>query len=112
LLTKKYYDDAVKLISSKLDSPNFYFFSDDIDWVKIHFGNTKNACFVDETQNEFDDLYLMSLCQHHIIANSTFSWWGAWLNEKKSTIVIAPKKWLARKSDSSIDLIPKRWFTV
>jgi hypothetical protein len=54
----------------------------------------------------------MSLCKHNIIANSSFSWWGAWLNPNKDKIVIAPKQWVAKKTTDELDILPPEWIRV
>ena len=70
-------------------------FSDDIAWVKENVGINGTAIFVsDPTINDTSELALMSTCKHNIIANSSFSWWGAWLNQNEKKIVIAPEKWM------------------
>lgn len=94
VLDLKYYYNAVELIRSKLKNPNFYIFSDDIDWVKRNFKNKLKSkiTFQDCNLSNIEDLMLMSNCKHNIIANSTFSWWGAWLNKNLDKIVIAPSK--------------------
>ena len=63
-----------------------------------------------EGNNDIEDLWLMSLCNHNIIANSSFSWWGAWLNKNRDKKVIAPNKWFGEKSDS--DIIPEKWIKI
>lgn len=83
-------------------------FSDDIEWAKQNM-QIKNGIFVDwnKSIDSWQDMYLMSLCKHNIIANSSFSWWGAWLNTNPNKIVIAPQQWM--KSDSGKDVIPETW---
>lgn len=105
-----YYKQAIALINKKVKNPIFYFFSDDIDWVRNEF-KLSNAIFVSNkiTQNHIEDFYLMSQCRHNIIANSTFSWWAAWLNESPEKIVVAPKKWFNKLKHSTKDLFPKNW---
>jgi len=85
-----YYLDC--LDEFELDYTNFIIFSDDLDWCKQHFGFLPNKVFVDGN-NDFEDLYLMSLCKNNIIANSSFSWWGAWLNKNINKKVYYPKTW-------------------
>ena len=68
-------------------------FSNDLDWCMQNFGFIENPNYIEDTQSEIDDLILMSQCQHNIIANSSFSWWAAWLNQNPSKIVVAPKNW-------------------
>jgi hypothetical protein len=90
---QKYYKKAIETIKEKIKEPKFFFFSDDINWVKNSI-KIKDAVYVDwNKKNPCYDMMLMSNCQHHIIANSTFSWWGAWLSRSKNKKVIAPKKW-------------------
>lgn len=102
-----YQKRAIKFFEKKLDNPIFFFFSDDLDWVKNEFKNQKNAFFVssDSENSAIDDIYLMSKCKNNIIANSTFSWWGAWLNQDQNKIVVAP-----HTGFSNNDIIPKEWY--
>lgn len=122
VLPKEYYEKAFAKIGSEVNSPLFYFFSDDPDWCRQTFSGMK-AEFINHNQDEnaFKDLLLMSSCRHNIIANSTFSWWGAWLNNYPGKRVIAPHQWfrsnyLARKEPvypsryyNTKDLIPASW---
>lgn len=115
LVNSNYYKDAIKLISKKIKKPVFFVFSDDLLWVKSNMDFGKNKVnFVDfnKDKNAFEDIYLMSRCKHNIIANSTFSWWGAWLNQNKNCLTIAPKKWFFDKNKSTKDLIPKSWVRI
>lgn len=92
---KHYYDEAINYMKEKLTDPVFFFFSDDIDWCKSEFGETPENYYVDWNigKDSFRDMQLMSLCKNNIIANSSFSWWGAWLNSNIKKIVIMPKQW-------------------
>lgn len=95
ICTEDYYQKAMDRIRESVPDAVFYMFSNDTDWVKKHF--TGKDCVVAEGSTEdtgYQDLYLMSLCQHHIIANSSFSWWGAWLGGNPQKKVIAPDRWL------------------
>jgi len=96
-----YYTKAVDYIRQNVESPTFYIFSDDLEWCKDSLGFLDNCIYVDRTQTEIEDLKLMSFCRHNIIANSSFSWWGAWLNQNPDKIVIAPKGWLLNDTGSS-----------
>lgn len=92
---KKYYIDAIAAMRQKLHSANYYFFSEDIEWVKKNFRDER-FYYVDFTESEIEDLYLMSKCRHFIIPNSSFSWWGQYLSENcggGKKIVIAPSRW-------------------
>lgn len=91
---EEYYKKAIDFFGGDNSENLFVFFSDDIEWVKIQFG-LRNAIYIDHNKNEksYLDMYLMSQCSHNIIANSTFSWWGAYLNKNKNKIVIMPAKW-------------------
>ncbi len=107
----EYYKKAINYIQKHTSSPKFIFFSDDIPWVKDNLKND-DAIYVDWNQGKdcWQDMYLMSLCKHNIIANSSFSWWGAWLNNNPQKIVIAPEKWF--KFSPNYDIIPNGWITI
>ena len=106
VLGKEYYDKAM----SKYHGAKFVFFSDDIEWCKKNFSSIENTHFV-EGETDVVDLYFMSIMKHNIIANSTFSWWGAWLNKNPDKIVIAPHKWYGPKNShlEDNDIIPEHW---
>ena len=106
VLDVDYYMKAVEYIRKNLEEPTFYIFSDDLDWCKKSLGFLDGCIYVDRTQTEIDDLKLMSFCQHNIIANSSFSWWGAWLNQNLKKTVIAPKGWLLNDPGSSNVILP------
>lgn len=95
LLTNEYYKEAIAAIQARITDPVFYVFSDDLEWVKNNFTFLKGYHFVNEEKmlKDYEELILMSRCQHQVIANSTFSWWAAWLNVSENKIVIQPEKW-------------------
>ena len=93
-----YYHAAIELAKSKFKSPIFYIFSDDIPWCRRHFSNILNINFVSSDVPDHEALYLMSKCGANIIANSSFSWWAGWLNNRPGSWVICPDKWFADKS--------------
>lgn len=107
----EYYNSAIEIMKSKNSQCIFFFFSDDIDWVKSAFSSLENTEFVESMSNK-EDLYLMSICKHNIIANSSFSWWGAWLNQNQDKIVIAPNKWFNDVKIDTTDLIPSSWIRI
>ena len=101
VLDVDYYMKAVEYIRKSVEKPTFFIFSDDLDWCKKSLGFLDGCIYVDRTQTEIDDLKLMSFCRHNIIANSSFSWWGAWLNQNPRKTVIAPKDWMLNDPSSS-----------
>jgi hypothetical protein len=104
-----YYQNAIAYIKEKVSNPSFYFFSDDLEWVKQNIKTDANAYYVDGNA-DYVDLDLMRQCGHQIIANSTFSWWGAFLNRNPDKIVIAPNKWSAQDHvNKSIQLQFPSW---
>lgn len=109
-----YYLKAVASVAKKVKKPYFFMFSDDIKWVKQNLHLEFPCVYVDHNtgKKDYEDLRLMSACKHHIIANSSFSWWGAWLNQNPDKIVIAPKKWFRDKSIDTKDLIPQSWVKI
>lgn len=110
VLDTDYYHQAVSLLLAKFPDASFYVFSDDIQRARNYFP-FPHATFVSGniSRNHLEDLYLMSRCRHHIIANSSFSWWGAWLNPNPEKLVIAPKKWFDKGPQDTYDLYPENW---
>lgn len=107
ICTLAYYKKAVEYIYKEVDKPKFYIFSNDIPWVKENFNNEFIYIDWNEKENSYKDLFLMSNCKHNIIANSSFSWWGAFLNQNKDKIVITPSKWnnIIAKNDKNTIII-------
>lgn len=96
ICTEKYYTNAIDYIDKNTNNALFIVFSDDISWCKKTLQKLNNrVVYVDwnEGENSYLDMYLMSNCNNNIIANSTFSWWGAFLNQNKSKVVVCPSKW-------------------
>lgn len=110
-----YYMQAISVTLSQIQNPTFVFFSDDTEWVKEKFENLdSDKIFISHNKNEnsWIDMFLMSICSHNIIANSSFSWWGAWLNENPQKIVVAPKKWFQAKEVDINSIIPEEWIKI
>lgn len=116
LLDLDYYRKAVNLINRKIVNAKFYLFSDDPGWVSKNFVKNINAVNINHHKpvRNYVDMKLMSYCQHNIIANSSYSWWGAWLNKNPDKIVIAPQKWYAVGNNIEIAeyRIPGSWHTI
>ncbi|WP_293311986.1 alpha-1,2-fucosyltransferase [Pedobacter sp. UBA5917] len=94
VLSVDYYKKGITELNKKLENVFFYIFSDDPVWCKSAFGFlTTNYKIIKETNTDWEAIHLMSICKHNIIANSSFSWWGAWLNNNPEKIVIAPDNW-------------------
>jgi len=105
----EYYQNAVEKLQT-VDDKNLFIFSDDILWAKENIRLPFPSYFVDHgADKNYLDLYLMSQCRHNIIANSSFSWWGAWLNNNPDKIVIAPKNWFNDQTRDDRDLLPQTW---
>lgn len=98
-LDKNYYKKAIKIIKRRISNPLFFIFSDDIIWAKEKFIFINNSIFVEinNGKQDYEDMRLISRCKYNIISNSTFSWWGAWLNQYPKKIVICPKRWFNNK---------------
>jgi len=107
-----YYRRAAVAMAKSIYCPNFFVFSDEPEWVRENFELSYPYTIVDRNQDDdpVGDLGLMSLCKHHIIANSSFSWWGAWLNENPGKKIIAPSRWFAGGDHiHSEKIIPEAW---
>ena len=112
--TLDYYRDAIRLCRERFENPVFYFFSDDIAWcVKNFQGSDFVFCDLQQSKRDsLNDLRLMSLCQHNIIANSTFSWWAAWLNSNPNKLVTAPSTWFRMPNDPINQIVCESWLKI
>ncbi len=110
----EYYNEAFNFIHSKIKQPHFYFFSDDIEWCKANFKELPSATFVENCNGKksHEDLILMSACNHQIIANSSYSWWAAWLNTNENKIVVGPKKWTLQQVSEFNTVVPLAWIQI
>lgn len=107
----KYYNKAIELTKNHTDK--YIVFSDNIGWCKDVFKGDE-FIFRDNDEKDYVELYLMSMCDNNIICNSSFSWWGAWLNNNEDKIVVGPKKWfgVAYSTWNTNDVLPKEWIKI
>lgn len=106
-----YYRRAIQYIADVIANPVLFVFSDDLDWVRANLNTPYPTTIVGHNgpQRGVEDLRLMSACQHHILANSSFSWWGAWLDPRPDKIVVAPQRWFNKYDADTKDLCPESW---
>lgn len=111
--SESYYSEALSK-ASKSGEIKIFVFSDDIKWCKENLKFPHPTVYVNEgsTIPDYEELILMSKCKHNIIANSSFSWWGAWLNTNTNKIVIAPSKWFNNTKVDTSDVIPETWIKI
>lgn len=109
-----YYHQGLRIVSEGLLNPHCYVFSDDPEWVRAHFTATLPMSVVDihGPDKAHEDLRLMAACKHFVIANSSLSWWGAWLGSYPGKRVVAPKQWFQSSVQDARDLIPSDWVRV
>src|SRR5258708_14203845 len=112
--TLLYYKQAIDLLLTKRDNVFWFVFSDDITWCREAFSFLSNVIFVSDKLNAapFYEMYQMSQCKHNIIANSTFSWWGAWLNRNPDKRIVMPNNWFANRSSKDLRLSPEDWIVL
>jgi len=110
----EYYRCALDIITKKVGAiPKIFIFSDDIDWVRENMPFPYPTTYVSSPEiKDYEELHLMSLCHHHIIANSSFSWWGAWLDPRSDKIVVAPKRWTLKNVSRHRDTVPSSWIKI
>jgi hypothetical protein len=111
LCPPEYYRRAVEHVAAREGLARFFVFSDDPDWVRAHlrFGHPTTYVDLNPPERGYRDLQLIAGCRHHIIANSTFSWWGAWLNPSPGKIVVAPERWFDQGPGDTQDVVPRSW---
>lgn len=111
-----YYSEGISIIAKNVANLHIFVFSDDHEWVKNNIKFEYPTTYVDHNKADknYEDLRLMSLCKHHIIANSSFSWWGAWLSQNPDKIVIGPSEWFRTKKTNvdTNDVIPESWIRI
>lgn len=112
--TEEYYRKSIDLVAQRVGTPHFFVFSDDQAWVRKNLKIVWPHTFVDHNGplNAHEDLRLMTQCKHNIIANSGFSWWGAWLNQNPEKIIVCPRIWFSSGKFNTKDLIPEGWCKV
>ena len=112
IVPQEFYERCVGILKENFPEMTLYIFSDDLDWCRQHFNFEIPTYFVNcnDESRAYEDLVLMSLCKHHIIANSTFSWWGAWLDNRIGSLIFAPRKFF-KVYDPIHDSrrLPNRW---
>ncbi len=115
VVTLEYYQKGIKYISEKTSIEKIYVFSDDIKWCQENFSFEMPTMFVDESFAGWageGHMFLMSQCKNFVIANSSFSWWAAWLSNYKNKIVVCPLQWFPDRSINTSDLIPQEWVRI
>ncbi|WPU91637.1 alpha-1,2-fucosyltransferase [Mucilaginibacter sabulilitoris] len=108
LLSLSYYKKAMEVIEQTVSDPHYFIFSDDPEWCRDSFGflGSRATVLSKRADPHWQDMYLMTLCKHNIIANSSYSWWAAWLNKNPDKIVTAPQKWFV---DHDAQITPQEW---
>jgi hypothetical protein len=110
LLSLEYYHQAVDLLLKNIRNPHIFIFSDDLVWAKNNLKLNMPITFVsNQLDRGVEDMRLMAACKYNIVANSSFSWWGAWLNQSPDKRIIAPKHWFRTADLKNPDLIPDKW---
>ncbi|MFA6246599.1 MAG: alpha-1,2-fucosyltransferase [Mucilaginibacter sp.] len=114
VLPLAYYKNAVALIERSVAGAHYFIFSDDMDWCVKNMTFLTKATFTNTDGIDWADLALMSSCRHQVIANSSYSWWAAWLNQRTDKMVIAPEKWFADKQSMELagDIVPDQWIRI
>jgi hypothetical protein len=105
-----YYARAFKIIEKQIKRPHYFIFSDDADWARKNLPvSDRTVTYVDHNTKGSEDLRLMQACRHHVIANSSFSWWGAWLGSNPKKLVVAPTRWFKDETIDERDIVPHSW---
>ena len=112
--SSSYYIHAISHLKSLMKNLKFFVFSDDVVYSRLIFKGLSNITYIENNiaEHSYLDMFLMSACKHNIIANSTFSWWAAWLNKNQNKVVIAPRKWFKSSKYTTTDLFPSDWILI
>lgn len=112
ICTLDYYKKSIEYLNERIEQPYYCLFSNNPEWTQENFAFLKNSLIIDWNLNKesWQDMMLMSMCRHNVIANSSFSWWGAWLNRNPDKIVIAPSKWF--NIYEAADIVPDQWVRI
>jgi hypothetical protein len=107
----EWYHRAMTRMEDRLGDVTYFVFSDDPAWARANLPTLNKIHFIDPADDgrDAEDMHLMAACRAHIVANSTFSWWGAWLNPREDKHVIAPREWFKSPAHDATDLVPERW---
>lgn len=109
----EYYRNAFRLVERAVDNPWYFIFSNDSDWTAQHFaGENRTVTRPPADAPPVEDMLLMAACRHHIIANSGYSWWGAWLGDNPGQVVVGPRPFMADRTLNTEDLMRRQWFTL
>ena len=111
VLPLTYYEAAIERMKQSLSKPEFFVFSNDPAWCSQNLRLDERHTFM-PPRRSYDDLRLMSMCRHHVVSNSSFSWWGAWLREGRDSLVAAPRRWFLTSRFDTRDLVPERWLRI
>ena len=111
ICSPEYYSNCITYIKERINNPIFYIFSDDITWVKENLAIENEKIYIDENISKLghEQMFLMSNCKHNITANSSFSWWGAWLNNNQNKMVLCPDEWIKSEKHRNNDIVSDSW---
>ena len=109
VLSPEYFRAAMTEMASRVSNPHYFVFSDEPDWAETQMSGENYTIVRGDGKTDAEDLMLIAACRHHIISNSSFSWWGAWLSDNEEKVVIAPKRWFAIPAKDSSDIVPAKW---
>ena len=112
--TNDYFNAATEITNTRIKTPCYYVFSDDIEWAKNNFIPSFPTQYINGTgaDQDIEDMLMMSKCKHNIISNSSFSWWGAWLNNNPQKIIVAPKQWFKSEEINFSNICPPEWIKI